>query len=147
MRPKNASDIAISDSASIFRGTRSPIHNLEYALAGAARGVALIFGSPSTKRKSYCLTHDIEILAKGSVCSKAVAPGNSAPWCDQDGRRSANTAVAKVATSPPSCVISTDQCCVDRLALIRRTSRSNGPRATGAQKLTVSESGSPARCG
>jgi len=27
--PKNASDIDISDSASIFRGTRSAIHNFE----------------------------------------------------------------------------------------------------------------------
>ena len=34
MRAKNASDIDISDSASIFRGTRSAIHSFEKALAG-----------------------------------------------------------------------------------------------------------------
>ena len=36
---------------------------------------------------------------------------------------------------------------VDRLALTSRTSRSNAPSATGAQKLTVSDNGSPDRCG
>jgi hypothetical protein len=62
-RPKNASDIDISDSTSIFRGMRSPIHNLENALAGTARGALPNFGSPSTKRKSYCLTQGAATLA------------------------------------------------------------------------------------
>ena len=48
-------------------------------------------------------------------------------WCDQDGRRSANTAVASVATSPPPCDSSTHQCWLERLAFTSRTSRSNGP--------------------
>src|SRR5258708_1692186 len=72
------------------------------------------------------------------ICSNGLACGNVACWCAQDGRRSANTAVANVATSAPSCDSSTDQCCVDRLALTRRTSRSKAPCAIGAQKLTVS---------
>ncbi|MGX1332815.1 hypothetical protein AB7M56_007314 [Bradyrhizobium elkanii] len=72
-------------------------------------------------------------FGKERSCSNGTAPGNPAGWCDQDGRRSANTAVASVATSPPPCVISTDQCWLERLALTRRTSRSNAPSATGAQ--------------
>ena len=38
---------------------------------------------------------------------RLVLCGNGACWCDHDGRRSANTAVASVATSPPPCVSST----------------------------------------
>src|SRR6267154_1410102 len=49
--------------------------------------------------------------------------------------------------SSPPCVISTHQCWLERLALTRRTSRSKAPSAIGAQKLTVSASGSPDRCG
>jgi hypothetical protein len=47
----------------------------------------------------------------------------------------------------PPCVISTHQCWLERLALVRRTSRSKPPSAIGAQKFTVNDSGSPARCG
>src|SRR5437899_3305886 len=99
MRPKKASDIAISDNASIFRGTRSPIHSFEYAFGGASAGMPRNFGSPSTKRNSYCLTHDAAKLGYGRVCSNGVAPGNVACWYSHDGRRSAKTAVARVATS------------------------------------------------
>ena len=61
------------------------------------------------------------------ACSNGAASGKAACWCDQDGRRSANTAVASVATSPPPCVISTHQCWLERLALTSRTSRSKAP--------------------
>jgi len=61
---KNASDIATSDSASIFRGMRSPIQSFENALAGVVLDPPPpAFSSPSTKRKSYCLTQDAATLA------------------------------------------------------------------------------------
>ena len=126
-RPKNASDIDISDSVSILRGTWSPIHCLENALERHRRCLAVEIGSPSMKRKSYCCVHGRRYLRIRQACSNGTAFGNSACWCDHDGRRSANTAVASVATSPPPCVISTHQCWLERLALTRRTSRSNGP--------------------
>ena len=111
MRPKNASDIDISDSASIFRGLRSPIHSLEKALAGVVAGAPPNFGSPSTKRKSYCLTQDMARSGIGQgLLERRRAAESCACWCDQEGRRSAKTAVASVATSPPPCVISTHQC-------------------------------------
>ena len=65
MRPKNASDIDISDSTSIARGLVSPIHSLDNALAGSGWGAPPSCGSPSTKRKSYCRTHDIFRLLFG----------------------------------------------------------------------------------
>src|ERR1700722_17191525 len=146
MRPKNASDIAISDSRSIFRGVRSPIQHLENALAGASFFAPEKSGSPSTKRMSYWLGQEALILGKGRIWSNGVACGISTGWCDHDGRRSAKTAVASVVVSPP-CISSTHQCCDDRLALTRRTSRSKSPCAIGAQKLTVTDNGSPDRCG
>src|SRR4051794_24287478 len=99
---------------SIVLGTRSPIHNLEYALDGSACGtVPLKSGWPWMKRKSYWLAQVGAILGNGRICSNGFASGNAAGWCDHEGRRSANTAVARVATSPPFCVSSTLQCCDD----------------------------------
>src|ERR1700722_2786918 len=117
MRAKNASDIAISDNGSILRGVRSPIHSFENVLNGASLVAAAKSGLPSTKRKSYWFTHAAGLFGNGRSCSNGGAVGNGAGWCSHDGRRSANTAVAKVATSAPPCVSSTHQCCVERLAL------------------------------
>src|SRR5689334_24661264 len=131
MRAKNASDIASSDNASTLRGARSAIHSFEKVSGGAAEPPR--FGSPSTKRKSYCLTQGAATCGKGSVSSNGFAPGKLACACDHDGRRSANTAVASVEISPPPCDNSTHQCWLERLAFTSRTSRSNGPSAIGAQ--------------
>src|SRR5689334_15627212 len=58
IRAKNASDIDINDSASILRGTRSPIQSFEKVSTAPDPPR---FGSPSTKRKSYCLTQGAAI--------------------------------------------------------------------------------------
>src|SRR3954468_24459450 len=89
--------------------------------------------SPSTNRNSYWLAQDAAIFGNGIVSSNGFASGYCATLWSQDGRRSANTAVARVATSPPPCDSSTLQCWLERLAFTSRTSRSNGPLAIGAQ--------------
>src|SRR3569623_1021964 len=132
MRPKKASDIDISDGMSSRRGSRSLIQSFEYVLSSSACGGPIRI-SPSTKRNSYWLAQDAAIFGNGNVASNGCASGYRATLCSQDGRRSANTAVASVATSPPPCDSSTLQCWLERVAFTSRTSRSNGPFAIGAQ--------------
>jgi hypothetical protein len=72
----------------------------------------------------------------GSACSPAL----------QVSRRVAVKAVA-VSTVAPPCVISITQCWVERLVRAGRAVTANGPSASAAQKLTVSDTGSPRRCG
>ncbi len=72
--------------------------------------------------------------------------GISASPQAQVSRRTANMAVAVVATASPWRSDSV-QCWVERLVRTGRASISNGPSAIGPAKLTVSETGSPRRCG
>jgi hypothetical protein len=57
------------------------------------------------------------------------------------------TVAVSTASALSPCVNSTDQCWLERLARVRRSPTANSPRAIGAQKLTVSASGSPSRSG
>ncbi len=57
------------------------------------------------------------------------------------------TLAVSTASALSPCVNSTDQCWLERLARVRRSRTANSPRAIGAQKLTVSASGSPSRSG
>ena len=86
------------------------------------------------------------LSGNGSIVSNGGAGGICAGWCDHDGRRTANTAVMNAATSPP-CDSSIIQCWVERVAFISRAVRSNVPRATGAHRFTVTDSGSPVHSG
>ena len=66
-RPKKASLIASSDSASRGRGVSSHSQSVERGLRGGSGIVALISSAPSAKRKPYCATQGSEPLSGSST--------------------------------------------------------------------------------
>ncbi|HEY3635652.1 MAG TPA: hypothetical protein VGK95_11415 [Caldimonas sp.] len=148
-RPKNASLIASSETKSSARGATSWSQSSARAGRGGSWIVSLSCGTPSAKRKPYCATQGSDLrLSNAGKASNGASGGALAGWWLQLARRAAVTMLAvSTASGLSPWRNSTSQCWLERLARVRRTWTANSPRSIGAQKLTVTPSGSPSRAG